>query len=464
MDGSNLLGFGKQYLEIIEAIIENMPIPISVVDYNERFALINRSYEAAFNLNRANLLGKHYSVNVGVNEPSIHKIAQTTREYCSGTKVMGKNDRLVKVEGFPIIIDGQLVCSVAVIHELSSVKGHMVALNEANARLRDATLQKADYTFKDIIHKSESIKSTIRNAKRAASTDVTVLLRGESGTGKELFAQSIHNASLRCGKPFISVNCTAIAESLLESILFGYAGQAFTGAKREGAVGLFEAANGGTIFLDEVGDMSSVLQMSLLRVLQEKEIMRVGETKPRSVDVRIIAATNADLEARVIEGKFRRDLYYRLCVYPIEIPPLRNRQNDLQLLTLHFIRKYAKEFRRNVSDIDESCWPLILQHSWPGNIRELQNTIMRGVVNAGPEAKKLLTKDISFLKSAVQTPTTESKTKYSNGTYKDLFMQWEKDMLQDVYTQEKYNKTQTAKRLALSVRSVYEKLKIHGIQ
>ena len=463
IDNNNSLGLGKRYLKVVEAIIENMPIPISVVDQDEKFAIINRSYELAFNLNRKQLLGKHYSINVGVNEPSIHKIAQSTREHCSGTKIMGKNDRLVKVEGFPVIIDGQLVCSVAVIHELSSVQRHLAALNEANLRLRDAALQKAQYTFADIIHESDEMRSTIICAKKAASTNVTILLRGESGTGKELFAQAIHSASLRSSKQFVSVNCTSIAESLLESILFGYAGYAFTGAKREGAIGLFEAANGGTIFLDEVGDMSPPLQMSLLRVLQEKEITRIGETKPRAVDVRVITATNADLESKVAEGTFRRDLYYRLGVFPIVIPPLRERQEDLRLLTMRFVQKFAEEFDRKLTGIDEDCWSILLKHNWPGNVRELQNTVMRGVVNANPDATRIQQSDISLLKNDSSPKQCEQKIAYCGESYKDLFMEWEKNMLLNIYTQENYSKTQTAKRLDLSVRSIYQKIKEYGI-
>ena len=302
---NSLEGNGEKYCEILKAIIENQPVPISVVDREEKFTLLNRSYEMAFNIKREQLLGKHYSIHVGMDEKSIHKVVQSTHNYYSGTKIMGHNERLVQVEGFPVFLDGQLVCSVAVIHEFSSVEKHMTALNDAHLRLREGALQKARYSFSDIVHASEKINYVISRAKTAAPTNVTVLIRGESGTGKELFAHAIHQESARSRMKFVSINCTSIPESLLESILFGYAGQSFTGARKEGATGLFEAADGGTVFLDEIGDISPSLQMNLLRVLQEKEITRIGETKPRTIDVRIIAATNADLEVQGVKRRFQ---------------------------------------------------------------------------------------------------------------------------------------------------------------
>lgn len=225
----------------------------------------------------------------------------------------------------------------------------------------------AKHTFDDIIHESQSMKKCINLAKHAATSDYTILLRGESGTGKELLAQSIHNFSSRSKAPFVAINCAALPESLLESELFGYVGGAFTGADKNGKVGLFEQAQHGTIFLDEIGDISPNLQARLLRVIQEKQVMRIGSDKIINIDVRIIAATNADLEKKIAIGEFRAELFYRLNVIPLNILPLRSRKEDILPLLSHYMGKsfgYLSAKERNI----------LTTYSWPGNIRELENT------------------------------------------------------------------------------------------
>lgn len=225
----------------------------------------------------------------------------------------------------------------------------------------------AKHTFNDIIHDSASMRQCINISKKVASSDYTILIRGESGTGKELFAQSIHNYSSRKKYPFVAVNCAAIPENLLESELFGYEGGSFTGARRKGKVGLFEHANHGTIFLDEIGDISANLQTRLLRVIQEREIMPVGSDRIMHIDVRIIAATNADLEQKVALGKFRDDLFYRLNVISLNIAPLRERKEDiLPLLRVFLGKKY--------NDLLPKEQKALTDHDWPGNVRELENT------------------------------------------------------------------------------------------
>lgn len=454
----------RNYCAVIEEIIENQPVPISVVDREERFTLFNRSYEIVFNIRREQLLGKHYSIHVGLDEKSIHKVVLDTQEYHAGTKIMGRNEKLVQVEGFPVFVGGELVCSVAVIHEYSSVERQMSALNSAQLSLQESSFRHNHHSFDDIIHASAGMEALIARAKIAAETHVTVLIRGESGTGKELLARAIHQESARRKRKIICVNCTAIPESLLESILFGYTGHAFTGAKKEGAIGLFEAADGGTVFLDEIGDISLPLQMSLLRVLQEKEITRLGETKPRPIDVRIIAATNADLEQKVSCGAFRLDLYYRLNVYAIDIPPLRERPEDLVVLTEWFIQKYALEYGRRPVKLEEDCWPVLKAHGWPGNVRELENTVIRGIVNVGRDRGAIRREDIQLLPSAGNIVTRTRNEAGDKIKYRELFMDWESGMLREVYAQEGMNKSRTARRLDLSVRTVYQKLKQYGIE
>jgi transcriptional regulator with PAS, ATPase and Fis domain len=229
----------------------------------------------------------------------------------------------------------------------------------------------AKYTFEDIIGTSPILQSTIHTAKKLAKSDLTILIEGESGTGKELFASAIHNESLRCNGPFLAVNFSALSEDLVESELFGYEGGSFTGARAEGKAGLFEQANGGTIFLDEIGDVSLKLQARLLRILQEKEIMRVGGSKIIPVDVRVIAATNKDLLRMIELGTFREDLYYRLKILFIHLPELRNRKQDIPRLINHFI----KQSNNTNVQIQTEVVHRLVQYQWYGNIRELKNTI-----------------------------------------------------------------------------------------
>ncbi len=224
------------------------------------------------------------------------------------------------------------------------------------------------------------IKETIAIAHEFSKVNSNVLIVGETGSGKEVFAQSIHNESNRCKGPFVAVNCAALPETLLESELFGYAAGAFTGAARGGKIGLFELAHRGTIFLDEISEVSPKLQGRLLRVLQEREIMRIGDDKVVPVDVRIIAATNKDLYELMEEGTFRADLYYRLDILKLVIPPLRERKEDIILLMNHFIKLYCLKFNRDYKEIDKAAQDKLLQYAWAGNIRELKNIAERLVV------------------------------------------------------------------------------------
>lgn len=242
------------------------------------------------------------------------------------------------------------------------------AENQLNRKIREKGVF-AKYHFSDIICQTDVMSQCISTAKKAALTDYTLLIHGESGTGKELFAQSIHNYSLRKNKPFLAINCAALSENLLESELFGYEPGSFTGAQKKGKMGLFEQANTGTIFLDEIGDISSGLQSKLLRVLQEKQIMRVGSDKIINIDVRVITATNKDLKQLVSEGKFREDLYYRLSVIPLDIPPLRSRRDDILPLLSFFA---GSDFKR----ISEKDKKLLCDYEWPGNVRELENSVI----------------------------------------------------------------------------------------
>lgn len=242
-------------------------------------------------------------------------------------------------------------------------------IKNLNQELTNKLAQKgfvAKYTFSDIIHLSNSMKNVISIARKVATTDYTAIIYGESGTGKEIMAQAIHNSSKRKTMPFVAINCAALPESLLESELFGYEKGSFTGANKNGKLGLFEQANHGTIFLDEIGDMSLLVQSRLLRVLQERQIMRIGSDRIINIDVRIIAATNKNLLKLIKEGKFRQDLYYRLNVLPINLPPLRERKEDILLLFKNFVGNDIKYLNQNMQNA-------LKIYDWPGNIRELIN-------------------------------------------------------------------------------------------
>jgi DNA-binding NtrC family response regulator len=250
------------------------------------------------------------------------------------------------------------------------------------------------YLFHDIISKNPRMRAVLELASEVASLRSTVLVRGESGTGKELVARAIHFSGDRANKPFVAVSCAALAETLLESELFGYEKGAFTGAA-ERKKGKFELANSGTIFLDEIGDIPPKLQADLLRVLQERSFYRLGGTEEVKVDVRVIAATHHDLQQAVQEGRFRDDLYYRLNVIEVQIPPLRERREDIPLLARHFVDRLAREIGKEVNGLTEGAMKALLDHNWPGNVRELENAIERAIVTS--RTGTITEDDLTFL-------------------------------------------------------------------
>lgn len=248
-------------------------------------------------------------------------------------------------------------------------------INSLKHKIFSATTTKEDMGLKNIIGESSSMKMLKSKVKKIAQSSSTVLITGESGTGKELFARAIHMESKRSNNPFVAINCAAVPDTLLESELFGYVKGAFTGADPKGKIGKVEFANTGTLFLDEIGDMPLYLQAKLLRVLEQKEVVRLGSNKPIPVDVRVIAATNKNLEKLIEEGSFREDLYYRLNVLPINIPPLRERKEDIRVLTDYFVRKYTALFKKRVVGFENEVWDFLYKYDWPGNVRELENTV-----------------------------------------------------------------------------------------
>ena len=316
--------------------------------------------------------------------PSIEKIVDIKTRLLGITSLVEMLSRIGLLTYYADFLSAQYVRDIIqLIDKNQRYKNRAAQLEQELCRLEASRSQKtsdvnlqAVYHFDDIIGSAPALQSAIHIAKRFADSDSTVLIQAQSGTGKELMAQSIHNASERADGPFVAVNFAAITETLLDSELFGYVEGAFTGASRHGAIGLFEQANHGTIFLDEIGDASLSFQVKLLRVLQEREIRRVGSTVPIHIDVRIIAATNQDLKVLIRQGRFREDLYYRLNVLPLTLPPLAERKEDIPVLVAAFLKSFfldmgASEMRDWIKEI----LPVFHQYSWPGNIRELQNVV-----------------------------------------------------------------------------------------
>ncbi len=368
----------KSIRSMLEAIINSSNDAISVVDEHGNGLMINPAYTKLTGLTPEEVINKPADVDISEGE-SMHLQVLRTRKPVRGVQLkVGPKRRDVIVNVAPVIVDGELKGSVGIIHDTSEIKKLTEELEKARRIIR--TLE-AKYTFDDIVGNSQELMIAIETAKKAALTHATVLVRGESGTGKELFAHAIHNASDRKFHQFIRVNCAAISNTLLESELFGYEEGAFTGAKKGGKKGFFEVASGGTIFLDEIGELELNTQAKLLRVLQEKEIVRVGATKSISIDVRVIAATNIDLEKAVRNGKFREDLYYRLNVVPIMIPSLRERKSDIPYLANHLMKKLNMEYGRNVERISLEVLQTFLEYSWPGNVREMENILGRSMIN-----------------------------------------------------------------------------------
>ena len=313
--------------------------------------------------------------------------------------------------------------------------------------------------FDKIIGNSKSIKSVKSKASKIARSNSTILITGESGTGKELFARAIHSASCRAKEPFIAINCGAIPDSLLESELFGYDRGAFTGANREGKPGKFELANKGTVFLDEVGDMPLHLQVKILRVLQEKVIQRVGGTKDIPVDVRIIAATHQNLRELVEKRLFREDLYYRLNVIPIHIPPLRERPDDIPVLIEYLFSKFPKIMGKNILGFTKEALETLKNYTWPGNVRELENAI-EYAVNFCPNEEMI---------SQEYLPPwlTDSAAPISDEDFKQKLEQSEIELLKDALQKMGRSleaKEQIAKKLGISVSTLYRKLRKYNIE
>ena len=372
------------YMKIEEAglelknIIDSIYEAICVVDADGIVIIWNKNAEKLYKIPVENIIGKN--VLDFFPDAAISKVLKNKKEI-QNEYHSPRKDTHIFISALPIYRGGEFVGVVSTDRDVTEVKKLSQKLEKANTKLSflEEEVKRFSGSFGNIIGNSPKLIKRIEIARRVSKSDASIIITGESGTGKEVFARAIHENSGRKGL-FVPVNCSAIPRELFESELFGYEPGAFTGANKKGKMGIFELANGGTIFLDEIGDMPMHIQAKLLRVLQEREIMRVGGEKKIKIDARIVSATHKDLKKMVENGKFREDLFYRLNVVEVDLPPLRERKGDILLLVEHFLKEICKKNGRNVPLIEKDVIKLIQNYEWKGNIRELKNTVEHLIV------------------------------------------------------------------------------------
>jgi PAS domain S-box-containing protein len=446
---------------LLEAVIESTADAISVADENGNNIIVNPAYTRITGLSKASVLNKPVTVDIAEGESMHLKVLRTGKPVKNVRMKVGPGRKEVIVNVAPIVMDGTVRGSVGVIHDISEIIGLTEELATARKLLRHL---KASYTWDDIVGRSPALLAAKELARRAAGTPATVLLLGESGTGKELFAHAIHNASRRSGARFVRVNCAALPEPLLESELFGYEEGAFTGALRGGKRGLFEEANRGTIFLDEIGEVSPAIQTKLLRVLQEKEVRKVGGTSSIPVDVRVISATNANLEQKIRDRSFREDLYFRLNVLPIRIPPLRSIREDIPEIARHLLGKLNQEYGREVESLSADVLRSLQEYHWPGNVRELESVIGRAMIAMRPAEKEIEIEHMPLFECEKIGRIIVGSGNGPVQTLEEATSDAEQEAITRALAETGGNREQAAKLLGTAVRNLYYKMKKYGIR
>lgn len=445
----------------VEELLDSIKVGIYVTDEKGNTIAMNDECCKTGGMQKTEVVGKNMSELMGmgyVEESDSQRVAASGKEE-SLIQHLGDGGQIF-ITGVPIYKDGNMVLIVSTERDISETIELEELLSESNEKnIKYET--RLDFMNKnvsgDIIAESVLMKKILQKADRISGVDATVLIQGESGTGKEIIADYMFRNGSRSDKAFIKVNCAAIPEPLIESELFGYDKGSFTGAEREGKMGLFEAADGGTIFLDEIGDLPISMQAKLLRVMQDKEIRRLGSNKVKTVDVKIIAASNIDLKEAVKAGKFREDLYYRLNVASIEVPPLRSRKEDIRPLTEHFVQQINAKYRLKKA-IQNDVFLVLENYNWPGNIRELRNTIERVMINhEGDE----ITKFQVFRQINGSQPKEELHTQGTS--LKELIDAYEKEILLK-YAEEYGTGKEMAKALGVDGATISRKLKKHNIK
>lgn len=433
----------KERMDILSQIMNNFDKCVLVVDYDGKI--------------------------IDANDAAVRelKIGTDFRNNFRNINIIRKNEVIFGKDVFSAEIEKRKYTLVGVLLPISSFtnKEYKIFLfnnySKTNEEISKITVAANPISIENIIGDSKSVLDLKNKIKKIADTQSTVLITGESGTGKELIARAIHSCSKRSKKPFIAINCGAIPDSLLESELFGYVKGAFSGASSEGRVGKFELANGGVIFLDEIGEMPFYLQVKLLRVLQERTIVRIGSNKLIKLDIRVIAATNMDLKQRIREKKFREDLYYRLNVIPLRVPPLRERGEDIFLIMKILMEKYNKIFNKNVHSIDNEVKEIIKNYSWPGNVRELENTV-EFMINMCDE-KGIITKDMIYeniIKNSISGNQNE-KINSEKDTPLMTLEESEKLLIKkalSIYGSDTAGKNLCAEKLGIGIATLYRKI------
>ena len=436
----------KEQLKYQSAIVENMSDGFLTIDQEGRLTYINRKGAELLALDQHTCVGKHVGELVPF-KPIILEVLETGKGYTDREYVLenlkGKKMHLLKT-AMPIKDEqGDLVGVIDIFKEIKQIKKMINSMVGAQAT----------FSFDDILGNSQPLRECIQKSKVAAQSLSSVLIQGESGTGKELFAHAIHRESQRSEGPFVAINCAAIPKELIESELFGYAAGAFTGGVKGGRPGKFELAHGGTIFLDEIGDMPLNIQAKLLRVLQDKKIVRVGGDTVFDVDVRIVAATNRSLYNDCTKGLFRWDIYYRLNVLSIQLPPLRERECDVRLLADFFVQKIAGREQKRIQGIDNQVYEMLKGHHWPGNVRELEN-VMEQAVNLC-EGETILPE---HLPAFIARDSVPMETKPDVSFYLRPLEDVEKDTILKALAYTNGNVSRTAKLLNVSRNTLYNKM------
>ncbi len=449
----------RRNLKIFETVLEHAYEGILITDENGYIKYINEQNAVLLGVKREHVLGKHVT---SITEKAGTHLVLKTRKPQIGAQ-LEINGRKMVVNRIPIIEDGRVIAGLGMVlfKDTSEIINMVKELNLMHSKVEYYRselehLRKNKYSLDSIVGQSDVMKRAKDLALKVAMTDATVLILGESGTGKELFAHAIHQFSPRRDRPFIRVNCAALPKDLLESELFGYEEGAFTGALKKGRAGKFELAEGGTVFLDEIGDMHLEMQAKLLRVLQEKEIDRIGGSFPIKVDFRLIAATNQDLARLVSMGRFRHDLFYRLNVCCLQLPPLRERKEDIAVLSQQFLRILTEGNKGEEINISEEAMAILRQYDWPGNVRELFNVLQRAVTFLDGYTIRPNDLGIKLAHAVPEAPLAERDLKLISGEV-------ERKAIEDALRRARGNKCKAADLLGIHRSTLYEKIRKYGI-
>ena len=454
----------SMYKSVLEQILENAYEGVVVTDATGKIIMLNNAYANYLGIDAQAAIGKH--VTEVIDNTRVHTVVQ------SGVAEYGKLQRIgshkAVVTRLPIMFNREIVAGVGIVHyrELQDMKELLDKLNSLETELAQIKQEYGGqrvthYTIQDIVGESPQVLALKKQIRKAADSNSTVLILGENGTGKELVAHAIHYLSARSDKPFVRINCAAIPADILESELFGYVGGAFTGSNRGGKKGKIEMADGGTLFLDEIGDMSFPMQAKLLRFLQEKEIERLGENKVRQIDVRVLAATNQNLPEQIRNKQFREDLYYRLQVLQLDVPPLRDRQQDIALLVGFFVEKFNRIFGKKVQTIAPAVSDILHCYHWPGNVRQLENVLERAFNMV--EAEEILPEHLPAylweLRKPQETPDYAIATRLGfSANLANAKQNLERQQILEVLERTRGNKSEAARLMGITRTTLYQKL------